>query len=171
MRRSAAPVLPVVLMVLTAGVKRRRLIGAAATAWGASALAGCGIFDGDSGPPPPPDALQPVLDEALRLAAGYDRAVAADPGLAERLTPIADDHRAHAAELARVIGATLPSVAPSTAPSTGTGSGEQSVKAFRKAEQAAHKTAAAACRVAPAVRAGLVGSIAAARAAHAEALR
>ena len=154
-------------MVLTAGVKRRRLIGAAATAWGASALAGCGLLDGDSGPPPPPDALQPVLDEALRLAAGYDRAVVAEPGLADRLTPLADDHRAHAAELAKVIGATLPSVAPSAS----AGSAEQSVKAFRKAEQAAHKTAAAACRVAPGVRAGLVGSIAAARAAHAEALR
>ncbi|MET0493472.1 MAG: hypothetical protein ABW000_10125 [Actinoplanes sp.] len=150
-------------------MKRRRLIGAAATAWGASALAGCGLFDGDSGPPPPPDALQPVLDEALRLAAGYDRAVVAEPGLADRLTPLADDHRAHAAELAKVIGATLPSVAPSA--SAGSGEAEQSVKALRKAEQAAHKTAAAACRVAPGVRAGLVGSIAAARAAHAEALR
>lgn len=154
-------------MVLTAGVKRRRLIGAAATAWGASALAGCGILDGDPGPPPPPDALQPVLDEALRLAAGYDRAVAAEPGLAERLTPLADDHRAHAAELARVIGATLPSAAPSA----NAGDAERSLKALRKAEQAAHKTAAAACRAAPTVRAGLVGSIAAARAAHAEALR
>jgi len=157
-------------MVLTNRVKRRQLIRAAAgTALSATTLAGCGLFEDDPAPAPQPDALQPVLDEALALAAAYDRAVLAEPGLAKRLTPLAADHRTHAAELARVIGTTLPSGAP--AASAPAGDAAESVAALRKAEQAAQKTAAAACRVAPAARAGLTGSIAAARAAHAEALR
>jgi len=157
-------------MVLTDRVKRRQLIRAAAgTALSATTLAGCGVFDDDPEPAPKPDALQPVLDEALALAAAYERAVLAEPGLAKRLTPLAADHRTHAAELARVIGATIPSGAPaSSAPA---GDASESVATLRKAEQAAQKTAAAACRVAPPARAGLTGSIAAARAAHAEALR
>jgi len=157
-------------IVLTYRVKRRRLIGlAAGGTLSATALAGCGLFDTEPEPPPPPDALQPVLDEAVALAAAYDRAVLAEPGLAKRLTPLADNHRTHVAELSRVIGKTVPSGAPaSSAPS---GDASASVATLRKAEQAAQKTAAAACRVAPATRAGLTGSIAAARAAHAEALR
>jgi hypothetical protein len=157
-------------MVLTDRVKRRHLIGVAAGgALTATAPAGCGLFDSDPEPPPPPDALQPVLDEALALAAAYDRAVLAQPGLAKRLTPLAEDHRTHAAELSRVIGKPVPSAAPSAGASSGDAA--DSVAALRKAEQAAQKTAAAACRTAPAARAGLAGSIAAARAAHAEALR
>ena len=70
----------------------------------ATALGGCGLFDGDPEPAPPPDPLQPVLDEALALVAAYDRAVLAEPGLAKRLVPLAADHRTHAAELSRVIG-------------------------------------------------------------------
>jgi hypothetical protein len=157
-------------MVLTDRVKRRHLIGVAAGgALSATALGGCGLFSDDPEPAPAPDALQPVLDEALALAAAYDRAVLAQPGLAKRLTPLAADHRTHAAELSRVIGRGVPSGAPaSSAPS---GDAADSVSALRKAEQAAQKTAAAACRTAPADRAGLTGSIAAARAAHAEALR
>jgi hypothetical protein len=157
-------------MVLTYRVKRRHLIGVAAGgALSATALGGCGLFDGDPEPAPPPDALQPLLDEAVALAATYDRAVLAQPGLAKRLTPLAEDHRAHVAELSRVIGKPVPSGAPaSSAPA---GDAAASVATLRKAEQAAQKTAAAACRTAPAERAGLTGSIAAARAAHAEALR
>ena len=157
-------------MVLTGRVRRRHLIGAAAGgALGATALAGCGLFEGDPEPAPPPDPLQPGLDEALALAAAYDRAVLAEPGLAKRLTPLADDHRAHAAELARVIGKPLPSGAPASGAPDGDAAG--AVAALRKAEQAAQKTAAAFCRTAPVARAALTGSIAAARAAHAEALR
>ncbi len=157
-------------MVLTDRVKRRHLIGVAAGgAVSATALAGCGLFDGAPEPAPQPDALQPVLDEAVALAAAYDRAVLAEPGLVKRLTPLADDHRTHVAELSRVIGKAVPSGAPaSSAPS---GDAADSVATLRKAEQAAQKTAAAACRTAPPERAGLTGSIAAARAAHAEALR
>ncbi|MEV4638474.1 hypothetical protein AB0J80_14090 [Actinoplanes sp. NPDC049548] len=144
-------------------MKRRQLLG---TAVGVSALAGCGLLDDDPKPPPPPDALQPVLDEARQLAAAYDRAILAEPALQQRLAPLAEDHRAHAAELAKLIGAALPSAAASAPPAEA-----KSVAALRKAEQAAQKTAAAACRTAPSERAALVGSIAAARATHAEALR
>jgi hypothetical protein len=145
-------------MVLTdaVGQTRRRLLGASL---GVVALAGC------SEKPPPekkPDPLQPVLDEALALAAAYDREIAADPGRSALLTPLAADHRAHAAELSRLIGA-APS-APASAPAV-TGAD------LKAAEQAAQKTAVAACKAATAERAGLVGSIAACRATHVEALR
>ena len=132
-----------------------------------SSLVGCGLFDDDPEPPPPPDALQPVLDEALALAAACDRLAAAEPDLAARLTPLAGDHRAHAAELARLIGAEIPSSAPSaSAPAVGGSRAE-----LRQAVQSAQRTATTAARQAPAERAALVGSIAACRATHAEALK
>jgi len=130
-------------------------------------MAGCGLFDDDPEPPPPPDALQPVLDEALALAAACDRLAVAEPELAARLTPLASDHRAHATELARVIGAEIPSSAPSAgAPAVGGSRAD-----LRKAVQAAQRTATTAARQAPAGRAALVGSIAACRATHVEALK
>jgi hypothetical protein len=143
---------------------RRLLLGALA---GSAALAGCGILDREPEPAPQPDALQPLLDEALALAASYDRAIVAQPDLAARLTPLAEDHRAHAGELARVIGTTLPSAGPSASAQATT----ETTATLRKAEQAAQKTAVAACKAAPAERAALAGSIAACRATHAEALR
>jgi hypothetical protein len=188
MRRSAAAEPEVDTMVLTIGVviaadiaadfagvrgaghTRRRMLGVSAgAALGVTALAGCGIFDDGPDHTPPPDALQPVLDEALALAAAYDRAGVAQPGLAQRLTPLAADHRAHATELARVIGKALPS-----APAPGASDGAQApdtLATLRKAEQAALRTATTAAKQAPAARATLVGSIAACRATHAEALR
>jgi hypothetical protein len=136
------------------GHTRRRLLGASL---GVVVLAGC-----TEEPPPEkkPDPLQPLLDEALALAAAYDQAIAAQPERSARLTPLAADHRAHAAELSRLIGATTFAPA-STAPVTD----------LRAAEQAAQKTAVAACTAATAELAGFVGSIAACRATHVEALR
>jgi hypothetical protein len=128
-----------------------------------TALAGC---DAEPSPPPPPDPLQPLLDEALALAAAYDRAIAADPGAGARLTPLAADHRAHAAELTKVISPVASAAAPASAPA-----GDNTVAGLRTAELAAQRNAVAACRTAPADRAALVGSIAACRATHAEALR
>ncbi len=145
---------------------RRVFLGAVAA--GSTALAGCGLFGGDPEPEPQPDPLQPLLDEAIALAGAYDRAIVAKPDLAARLTPMADDHRAHAAELARVIGAAVVSAAPSASAPAGAA---DTPATLRKAEQAAQKTAVAACKAAPAGRAALVGSIAACRATHAEALR
>src|SRR4051794_727848 len=98
--------------VLTNGSRysRRRVLGAAAGLGArAPALGGGGLFDHGPGPPATPDALQRVLDEALALAAAYDRAVAAQAALSVRLTPLAAAHRAPAAELARVIGKPVPS--------------------------------------------------------------
>ncbi|WP_308120734.1 hypothetical protein [Paractinoplanes bogorensis] len=147
---------------------RRRLLGtAAASALAGSALAGCGLFDDEPAPPEPADPLQPLLDEAMALAASYDRAIAAQPGLASRLTPLGDDHRAHVAELTLVIGKTPPSVAPSAS----VGAPAETVASLREAEQAAQKSAVALCRAAVPERAALIGSIAACRATHAEALR
>jgi hypothetical protein len=156
----------------TAITSRRRLLGTAAVAVAATTtVAGCGLFDDDPAPVTAPDPLTPVLAGALALAVSYDRAAVAQPGLAARLTPLAEAHRAHAAELARVIGATAS--APASASPSGTPAKDASatLQELRTAEQAAQRTAAGLCRTAPANRAALVGSIAAARATHAEALR
>jgi hypothetical protein len=178
MRRSTAEAPALDEMVLTDpmgitgnGYTRRRVLGGTAGATlSMTALAGCGPFVNGPEPDKAADPLQPVLDEALALAAAYDRAVVAQPGLGTRLTPLAADHRAHATELANVIGEKVPSVAPSVPPAPASDAAG-TVAGLRNAEQAAQKTAAAACRQAPAARAALVGSIAACRATHAEALR
>jgi hypothetical protein len=178
MRRSTAEAPALDEMVLTDpmgitgnGYTRRGVLGGTAGATlSMTTLAGCGLFDNSPAPDKAADPLQPVLAEALALAAAYDRAVVAQPGLGNRLTPLAADHRAHATELAKVIGEKLPSGAPaaSAAPASDAAG---TVAGLRKAEQAAQKTAAVACRQAVAARAALVGSIAACRATHAEALR
>lgn len=136
----------------TGPTRRSLLIGAALTA-----TAGCDATE--PSPPPPPDPLLPLLDEALALAGAYDRAIAADPAQSARLTPLAADHRAHAAELAKLITAK---------PGASIGSAATDL---RTAEQTAQRNAVAACKAAPADRAALVGSIAACRATHVEALR
>ncbi|MBL7253598.1 hypothetical protein [Paractinoplanes lichenicola] len=151
------------------GYGRRRVLGVAAAGLATASLGACGLFDDEPAPPAPPDPLQPLLDEAVALAAAYDRAILFQPGLAARLTPLADDHRTHVAELARLIGATPPSAGPSA--SAATGAPAETIATLRTAEQAAQKSAVAACQAAPAERAALVGSIAACRATHAEALR
>jgi hypothetical protein len=149
------------------GHTRRRLFGIGLAA---TALAGCGVFDDKPAPAATLDALQPLLDEALALAAAYDRAAAAQPALSARLTPLAADHRAHVADLARLIG-TSASAPAATASATLESAPADPVAALRTAELTAWKTAVAACLAAPADRAGLIGSIAACRATHAEALR
>ncbi|HET6530488.1 MAG TPA: hypothetical protein VFH03_07725 [Actinoplanes sp.] len=149
-------------------MSRRRALGLTAGATVAlTAPAGCGLFDTEPEPLPEPDPLQPILDEALALATAFDRAAAAQPTLTARLLPLAEDHRAHAIELARVIGTAAASAAPSAsaAPVAPTPAG------LRAAEQAAARTATTAARTAPPERVGLLGSIAACRATHAEALR
>ena len=167
-------VLTVRVVIRGTGHTRRGVLGVAAATLGSSALAGCRIFDSGPDRPSAPDPLQPVLDEAVALAAAYDRAAAGQPGLAKRLTPLAADHRAHIAELTRVIGGTVRSAGASGASSGSPGPGTDAKVALaelRTAEKSAQRTAATACRTAPAARAALVGSIAACRATHAEALR
>ncbi|MFD0970030.1 hypothetical protein [Plantactinospora endophytica] len=136
-------------------------------------LTGCGLF-GDEPDPPPPDPLAPLITGALDLAARYDAAITAFPELADRLRPVAEAHRAHAAELARVTGTALPSAsAAATTPAAdpGAGSASAALSQLREAEQQGREAAAKACTEAPASRSALVGSIAAARATHLEVLR
>jgi hypothetical protein len=152
-----------------AGHTRRKVLGAGLAV---TTLGGCGLFDNDEpGPPAAPDPLQPLADEALALAAAYDRAAVSLPALAARITPLAQDHRAHAAELARVIGrasSATPSAAAPSAPATDVAA---TLAGLRAGEQTALKNAVTACTTTTAARAGLVGSIAACRATHVEALR
>lgn len=157
-----------------AGWSRRRVLrGAAllAAATGTAPLAaGCGLFDGGPDRSPAQDALAPLLAGALDLAGRHEAAAAAFPELADRLSPLAQAHRAHAAELARVTGATLPSGSPSPAGPPGD-SAAAALAALRTAEQQGRDAAAAACIAAPRARATLVGTVAAARATHLEVLR
>ncbi|QLQ40343.1 hypothetical protein [Micromonospora robiginosa] len=133
-------------------------------------LTGCDLLDRDD-EPSPPDTLEPLVTEALALEARHRAAAGATPALAGRLTPIADAHRAHADELRRVIGRPAPSGTPSATPSDPPATDPDAVLAgLRKAEQQGRTNAAKACAGAPAERAALLGSIAAARATHAEAL-
>ncbi|MEV6690706.1 hypothetical protein AB0M35_04425 [Micromonospora sp. NPDC051196] len=149
-------------------------VGALLALGGAAApLSGCGFLDRDE--PPRPDPLAPLIDESLRLAAGLRAAGDAHPDLAARLVPLAETHEAHATELARVTGTTLPSAPPPG--SAGPPSPEPptdrtaTLAALRKAERAGRDSATAACAAAPGERAALLGSIAAARATHLEALK
>jgi hypothetical protein len=166
-------------MVFTESVRkhtRRRVLGLAAAGVGGAALAGCEMFDEAASPrsaPPAPDALQPLLTEAVALAGQYDRAVAAQPGLATRLSALAADHRAHATALARLIGQAVPAAgtAPMAEAGATTTTALGTLAQLRTAERTAQRTAVAACTTAPAGRAALVGSIAACRATHVEALR
>ncbi|MFI7518306.1 hypothetical protein [Micromonospora globbae] len=155
------------------GHSRRGLLragGLLALGAAAAPLAGCDLLGGDDEAPKAPDPLRPLLDEALTLATAYQDAATAHPDLAARLTPIAEAHRAHAGELARLIGITPPSStpAPSGAPSTDP---DATLADLRQRERAGRDAAVAACASAPAERAPLVGSIAAARATHLEALK
>jgi hypothetical protein len=144
------------------------VLGAAAgmTLSGA-ALTACGLFGDDPAPTPPPDPMQPVLDEARALAAQCDRLALAQPDLAARLTPLGDDHKAHVAELTRLLQTT---VAPSASALAAETAADTTVAELRAAEQKAQRTAYLTAKTAAADRAGLLGSIAACRATHVEAL-
>jgi hypothetical protein len=162
-------------MRVTAPTSRRGVLAAGATGVALTGLAGCGLVAFTPAPPLVPDPLTPLYDSARALAARCQRIMAAYPGLTARLTPIAQAHTAHADELARIMNpppGALPTTAPpATTEATPTGDERAALAAHRDAETAAAKDAAAVCRQAPAVRAPIVGSIAAARASHAEALR
>ncbi|RZU74034.1 hypothetical protein EV384_2473 [Micromonospora kangleipakensis] len=135
-------------------------------------LTGCDLFDRDDDKPPPPDPLEPLAAESAALAARHRAAAATDPALADRLTPIADAHQAHADELRRVIGRPAPSAAPTGTPeASGAAEPADPLAGLREAERMGRDNAAKACAAAPAERAALLGSIAAARATHVEALK
>jgi hypothetical protein len=149
-----------------AGPTRRRLLGMTVAGLSGYGMSGCGLFGHDEGSSTGgADAVLPLLTEAVALAGAYDKAAAARPDLAARLKPLADDHRAHASALARLLGKAVPTAAPAAI-----GSGDV-LAGLRTAEQTAQRNAVTACKQAPAGRAALIGSIAACRATHAEALR
>ncbi|WBB94566.1 hypothetical protein [Verrucosispora sp. WMMC514] len=137
----------------------------------AAPLAGCGLLDRDE-PPPPPDPLAPLLDESRQLAAGLRAAATAHPDLAARLLPLAESHEAHATEIARLTGAATASAAPTATPSGSPPTDRSAtLAALRRSERAGREAAIRACAEAPAERVALLGSVAAARATHLEALR
>ncbi|MFI5842200.1 hypothetical protein ACIA8K_21055 [Catenuloplanes sp. NPDC051500] len=158
---------------------RRRLLAGTVTLAGATALAGCSLLDEEETPPPPPpppDALEPMLAETRTLADRYQAALLAQPALAARLTPIIEAHTAHIAELTKIMTPppsppTTSSSAPAVPTASATVPADTTIADLRAAEQAGQKSAATACADAPANRAALLGSIAAARATHAEVLR
>jgi hypothetical protein len=158
------------------GRSRRDLMrtgGLVALATGTASLTACGLFTDDA-VPPPPDPHAVLVADALNLADRYDVALASFPELAGRLGPVAQAHRAHAAELARVTGTTLPSgsATPGTAGTpTPAGDLKSTTAMLRAAETQGQQTLAKACTEAPPARAALLGSIAAARATHLEVLR
>jgi hypothetical protein len=154
------------------GYPRRTVLSAGAGAAVSAVLAGCGLLDRKPAPPPGPDPLEPVRSQAQDLLDRYEAALAAEPSLAARLTPLRDAHRAHLAELTRVIGTPAPSARPSAAASTPAGSDPAgTLAALRTAEENARAAAAAVCLAVPAARAVLVASIAACRATHVEVLK
>jgi hypothetical protein len=149
---------------------RRRAVLALGAALTVSSAGGCGLLDREPDEPPPPDPLLPLAADAVRLAALYRQAATGLPARAAVLSPIAEAHDAHARELARVMA--TPAPAPSSsAPSAATGAEAEQIEALRAAEKAAYDSAVRACLAAPPHRTPLVGSIAAARATHLEALK
>jgi hypothetical protein len=149
------------------------VLTAAAGAVALYPIAGCGLFGGDEeqSRPPAPDPLAPLLAEARSLVVQHEAAIAAFPALAERLTPVAQAHREHVAALAKVVKAVAPSASASAGPGAPVGDAKSTLAALRAAEQKCQKTAAQACQAAPAERAALLGSIAAACATHLEVVR
>jgi hypothetical protein len=120
-----------------------------------------------------PDPLSPFYHDTSALLGRYEATVAAQPGLAERLGPIRDAHRAHLQALAREIGPGLdppsaggPSSTAAPAAAGEASAGPASLAALATAERDASAAARAACLRAPSYRAVLLGSIAAARASH-----
>ncbi len=158
------------------GPSRRQVVRAAtlvALAAATAPMTACDLFNGDP-EPAKPDPVAPLIANALDLAARHEAAIAAHPELTERLTPVIEAHRAHAEQLARVSGTALPTgtAVPGTpATAAPVDDVKATLAALRTAEQEGQKAAAAACAEAPADRAALLGSIAAARASHQEVLR
>jgi hypothetical protein len=152
--------------VLAAGAL---LAGALAAGSGCS-FPGFGPDEPDVIPPADTDALRAVAGESLDLAGRYDRAIAQVPDQSAKLTAIRDAHREHAAAISLSLDQSVaPSAAPSPSGSGGAGSGGV-LKTLQAAERAAAERAAAACMAVASYYAPLLGTIAAGRASHAEAL-
>jgi hypothetical protein len=172
------------------GTSRRGLLGLGAVAAlaGAAGLTGCTW--GGSGKPKPspsPDPLAPVLTGTEALVDLYAATVAARPTLADRLSPLLAEHRAHAVALRAAMGLPTPSTsgsgtaAPGDPASRGPASGPASavtvpddpaaaLAAVAGAERTAQVSAVKDCLASKPEHASLLGSIAASRACHLEVL-
>lgn len=150
-----------------AGGPSRRTFVLAALAVGT--VAGCDLLREPA--EPAPDELEPVLAGALDLLAAYQAATTTHATLRDLLTPLANDHQAHADRLAKQLGRPSPSASgvPATPPIPGTSAGTKRLLAAL--ELAAQRTASAATLIAPARHAELVAAIAACRATHVAVLR
>lgn len=144
-----------------------RVLGGTLTA--GFALTGCDLLSPE---PPPPHPLAAVLHDTRALLGRYESAITAQPGLAERLTPLRDNHDTHVTELKRLIGpsaSATPSAAAS-APDQPPTDEKATLTALRTAEREGQAYATKACLKAKPEYAGLLGSIAACRATHREVL-
>ena len=130
-------------------------------------LTACDLFDGEPDPDPQADPLAPMIATALDLATRCQAIIAAHPDRSDLLAPISAGHLAHAQALAAVTGATAPGAAPAGSPGPETADAAAALAALR----AGREQAAGLCLSAPAERAALVGSIAAALATYVEALK
>jgi hypothetical protein len=147
------------------------LRGAGALALGAvitpAALTGCSDGGGDV-EIPGAAMLADVIAATADLVGRYDAVIAAYPALTTRLTPIRDGHRAHLAALTSTLARKPPAASPQQAPEGGQAAALSNLAA---AEKSGRADAVAACLAAPTRLAPLLGSIAAARASHQEALK
>lgn len=151
---------------------RRALIGSGLLL-GTSLVAGCtsGPAPGpDPSPTPTPEAdadvavRESVAGDEAAIIALYDAVIAAYPNLAGDLTPLRDEHRAHA----EAMGAALPAEPAPAAPATQ----PQALAALLDAEQQAVGQRTAACEASETADvARTIALIAASEAGHAEYLR
>jgi hypothetical protein len=179
-RRSEYLLLARMVFTVRMRIPRRLLLAAAAgTAATAAtgALAGCDIpLPGRRNPPKTEamtdaELMRDVAADSLDLAARYDATIARVPDLSARLTPIRDAHRDHATALARLIGSPAPGGgAASTGAAGSSAATTTTLKALAEGERAAAGRAAIAAIQVATFHAPLVGTIAAARASHVEAL-
>ena len=153
-------------------VTRREVMGLAAVL-GLSACTGGGqgadspTIDSSATPEPDRALASEVAAAEWALVAAYDRALAAQPGLTDLISPLRDQHREHAAAM----GSTTPPDASAPAESVGT-SADQVLADLLAAERAAVTQRTAACDAATQSDfASLVALIAASEAGHVEYLR
>lgn len=160
--------------VPAARLTRRTLLGGGALAGVALIAAGCtSTPDPDSSPPSQTDsAPTPEADAAVRagvasgeaaLIALYDAVIAAHPDLAGNLTPLRDEHVAHAESMGALESAPAPA---------SVGTRAQALAAIREAEERAVAERTASCEeCTTADLARLTALIAASEAGHVEFLR
>jgi hypothetical protein len=171
---------PVLMGEERARYSRRAVLGAALGGLvgtvGAATLTGCDK-PGPAQVHKIADPLNPLYRDTAALLARYEATIAGLPELAARLTPLRDAHREHLRALAREIGPNLDSPAPAasgsgaaSAPADAPADAGAALAALRDAEKAGSAAARAACLAGPSYRAGLLGSIAAARASHEQVL-